>query len=105
MKNNPHILEQEARLLIAIETNDVVELDRLSNKELLFTDQYGRLITKARELESHRSGTLIIDILRVKEYQISLINDVAVITSVTYLTGKHREVFVDDLLMDDRPYK
>lgn len=91
MTDNEYILQNEARLLIATETNDVVELDRLLHDELQFTDQRGQLITKPMDLEVHRSGKLIIDMLSVKEHKINLISGVAVVSSLIYLMGRYTD--------------
>ena len=87
---------------IATKTNDVSELGRLLHEELLFTDQQGLLITKARKLEAHRSGTLIIDMIRVNEYQIGFLREVAVITSLTYMTGKYKEQLLAGIFRSNR---
>jgi ketosteroid isomerase-like protein len=91
MTEKDYLLTQESRLLMAIQSGDVVELDRLLHEELLFIDQRGQLITKSMDLAVHRSGHLRIDSLRVKEHDIQLHGEVAVVSCLLKLKGANQD--------------
>lgn len=48
----------ESRLRAAMLSGDVAALDALLADDLIFTDQAGRVLTKAMDLDVHRSGRL-----------------------------------------------
>lgn len=54
----PEILLLEARLRAAQLAADVAVLDALISEDLVFTGPDGQLITKAADLEAHRSGAV-----------------------------------------------
>lgn len=69
----------EQRLLIAMQKHDVIELDQLLHDDLLFITPDGNAITKAMDLEAHRSGAMVIERIVPTLEKISMISDAAVV--------------------------
>ncbi len=57
----------ERRLREAALQGDVAALDALLADDLIFVDQTGRFLSKADDLELHRSGVLTLDALRFSD--------------------------------------
>ncbi|CAA0102073.1 Uncharacterised protein [Starkeya nomas] len=60
----------ERRLRDAALHGDVATLDALLADDLIFVDQTGRFLSKADDLELHRSGALTLDTLRFSDYRL-----------------------------------
>ncbi|TSJ60587.1 nuclear transport factor 2 family protein [Starkeya sp. 3C] len=60
----------ERRLRDAALHGDVAALDALLADDLIFVDQTGRFLSKADDLELHRSGALTLDTLRFSDYRL-----------------------------------
>jgi hypothetical protein len=74
------ILAYEAELRQAMLTSDVAALDRLIDDALVFTSLEGRLVSKAEDLEIHRSGRLRITRLDPSEWRILHLGAIAVVS-------------------------
>ena len=61
------IAECEGRLRAAVLAADVAALDALLADVVVFVDQAGRVLTKAMDLETHRSGRLRVTRLEFSE--------------------------------------
>jgi ketosteroid isomerase-like protein len=72
------VLVEERALQAAMLAGDVAELDRLLHPQLLAVGPDGRLIDKAADLESHRSGVVEIAELREEEVHVTVFGDTAV---------------------------
>lgn len=70
----------EQKLLAAMQAHDVSQLDQLLHDDLLFIAPDGSTITKAMDLEAHRSGAMVIERIATTIEKISIIDDVAVVT-------------------------
>ena len=82
------ILEAENQLISAMKISDLKALDEMLHDDLLFITPDGQTITKAMDLDSHRSGTMIIEeILPVVEL-INIIDDTAAVTIHVSAKGK-----------------
>ena len=79
------ILEVEARLLEAIKKSDIKVLDQLLHDDLLFIAPNGHVITKEKDLDSHRSGEMRVDELISDIEEIKIIHEIA-IAVVVYKT-------------------
>ncbi len=73
------IEEYEQKLLSAMQAHDVAKLDQLLHDDLLFITPDGGTITKAMDLEAHRSGGMVIERIATSIEKISIISDVAVV--------------------------
>ena len=91
---NPNIESQiqtcETRLYAAMLASDVAELDVLIADELLFVGPTGELVTKAMDLELHRSGGTKFHELIPKELEIRVCSDQwAIATAKIFLKGTY----------------
>lgn len=74
------IISLESRLLTAIQTGDVEDLNVLLHEDLLFNLLNGVTITKAIDMETYTSGNLVVNSITPSEQQINIINDTAVVS-------------------------
>ncbi len=85
-----YIINYEARLLKAIETHNLESLDQLLHDDLLFNLPSGHTITKAMDLESHSSGSLmVVNKTITRDLTINLIGDTAVVTVILELDANY----------------
>ena len=81
------ILELEHRLIEGIKSSDVELLDKLLHDDLLFMAPGGQMITKKMDLDSHRSGGMVVHYLLPTFEAISLLDNVAIVTVVYQTKG------------------
>jgi ketosteroid isomerase-like protein len=90
-----HVVDQivalEERLRIAMLAADCDALDQLIAADLIFTDHMGRVLSKADDLDAHRSGLLKLDHLQPSEMKISATNQLAVVSVRVKMTGTYDE--------------
>jgi len=77
----------EARLIAAMKTSNVSELQELLSDSLIFTNQNGHIVTKSDDINMHQSGKLEIYSLETSAQLITLYDDVAVVSVVQDLGG------------------
>jgi ketosteroid isomerase-like protein len=97
-----HVVDQivalEDRLRIAMLAADCDALDQLIAADLIFTDHMGRVLSKADDLDAHRSGLLKLDHLQPSEMKISATLQLAVVSVRMKMTGTYDEApFAADL--------
>jgi hypothetical protein len=85
MTTTDEILHQEERLRAAMLAGDVAELDRLIHKDLMFAGADGTLATKADDLAAHAGGMIKILALDVKERNMVLHPQLAVVSVQVWL--------------------
>jgi ketosteroid isomerase-like protein len=81
------ISECEMRLYAAMRVSDVDELDALISDELLFVGPSGEMVSKAMDLEMHRSGGIQITQLEPREQEMRVLNDAVVATTKVFVAG------------------
>jgi ketosteroid isomerase-like protein len=90
-----HVVDQvvalEDRLRIAMLAADCDALDQLIAADLIFTDHMGRVLSKADDLDAHRSGLLKLDHLQPSEMKISATLQLAVVSVRMKMTGTYDE--------------
>lgn len=91
------VLLEERALQAAMRAGDVEELDRLLHPELLAVGPDGRMIDKAGDLASHRSGVVTITELNEEEVRVKVLDDVAVTFVVLRICGT-----IDDAVVAGR---
>jgi ketosteroid isomerase-like protein len=74
------ISELEEQLRIAMLTGDIAALDLLISPALIFTNHMGQKISKADDLEIHRSGTLKFYQLEPSEQQTNIQANLAIVS-------------------------
>ncbi|WP_026705244.1 nuclear transport factor 2 family protein [Flavobacterium soli] len=89
--NEQKVLEIEKKLLEAMKKSDVEILDQLLHDDLLFVLPTGEVITKQMDLETHKSGNLILEEITSSIDSIKLIEENAVVTLSSKLKGKMLE--------------
>ncbi|CAN5388170.1 hypothetical protein BH10PSE12_BH10PSE12_36040 [soil metagenome] len=78
----------ENRLRRAMQAGDVATLDKLLSDTLRFTDQNGRVLSKAEDLAAYRSGQLKIDRMVFSDDRIDpAIGDTITVSVTTSLSG------------------
>ncbi|WP_116787745.1 nuclear transport factor 2 family protein [Flavobacterium psychrotrophum] len=82
MDTKQQIEALELRLIAAMKTSNVPELDVLLADNLIFTNHNGHLVTKQDDLETHRSGNLEIYSIDTSAQLIEVLNDTTAIVSV-----------------------
>jgi len=87
MDTKTQIEALEARLIEAMKTSNINELQELLADDLIFTNQHGHLVTKADDLNMHRSGDLEIYTLETSAQIINAYDGVAVVSVVQNLGG------------------
>lgn len=83
------IEDGERQLRAAMMAGDVALLDKLLSDDLIFTDQSGRLLTKADDLAAHRSGDLKLDTVDYSERHVRDAGEVAVVSVLARLSGSY----------------
>jgi ketosteroid isomerase-like protein len=74
----------------AVKQRDVGKIDQLQAEEYTFTDPAGRIWTKARALDSMRSGDLEIDSFELSDVQVKIYGKTAVVTFAIMWNGNFR---------------
>jgi len=87
MDTQQQIVALEARFIEAMKASNVNELQELLSDDLIFTNQNGHIVTKADDLNMHRSGKLEIYSLETSAQLITVFDDVAVVSVVQDLGG------------------
>lgn len=81
------IIQCEDRLLKAIKDGDVNALDEMLHEDLLFITPDGQTITKAMDLEAHRSGNMTVEEISSDIELINLIDSSAIVTVLIRTKG------------------
>jgi hypothetical protein len=77
----------ERRLLDAMRTSALEELDALLADDLLFTDHLGALWGKQDDLMAHRSGVIHIRALSASQERIPVLDGAAVVSVLLEISG------------------
>lgn len=82
MDTKTQIAALEERLIAAMKSSNVAELDALLADGLIFTNHNGHLITKQDDLQTHSSGKLEIYSIDISAQLIEVMDDNTAIVSV-----------------------
>ena len=82
-----HVIESEKLLLEAMTSSDVEIQDEILHDDLLFVIPNGQTITKQMDLDSHRSGSMIINQIASTLETVNIIEDSAVVTLLVKTEG------------------
>lgn len=85
------VLETEKQLLEAMKKSDVKILNELLHDDLLFVLPTGEVITKQMDLETHKSGNLVLEEITSSIDSIKLIDENVVVTLSSRIAGKMLE--------------
>ncbi|UUC44745.1 nuclear transport factor 2 family protein [Flavobacterium cerinum] len=85
--NQQKILEIENRLLEAMKKSDVEILEQLLHDDLLFVLPGGEVITKEMDLETHKSGNLVLEEITSAIEAIKEIGENVVVTLSSRISG------------------
>ena len=86
--NEQKIIEVEKQLVEAMRKSDVETLNKVLHDDLLFVLPTGEVITKQMDLETHKSGNLILEEIVSSIDSIKLIEENAVVTLSSKIKGK-----------------
>ena len=89
--NEQKILKIENQLREAMQKSDVGILDQLLHDDLLFVLSDGEVITKEMDLETHRSGNLVLEEITTSIDSIKQIGENVVVTLSSNIKGKMLE--------------
>ena len=89
-KGEQALADVEQAWATAVKQRDVEKIDRLQAEEFVFTDPAGRTWTKARSLDSIRSGDLEIDSFELNDVQVKIYGETAVVTFAITWNGNFR---------------
>lgn len=81
------ILEIENRLLEAMKKSDIEILDQLLHDDLLFVLPSGEVITKEKDLETHKSGNLVLEEITSSIETITQIGENVLVTLTSTIAG------------------
>ncbi|WP_268845994.1 nuclear transport factor 2 family protein [Flavobacterium aestivum] len=95
MNSKDQIVENENRLLKAIQESDITVLDELLHDDLLFNIPNGMTITKNMDLDNYRSGSIIINSILPSDQIINVIDDTVIVAVTLVLNGKYDEQSLD----------
>src|SRR5687768_4644238 len=91
------VMEYEEKLFSAMKIHDLASLDALLHEDLLFNTYDGQTITKAMDMDFHRSGLMVINSISASDYLINLIGDTAIVAVTIETSGK-----IEDLIMEGK---
>ena len=92
------IPELEEKLRIAMLTGDFAALDLVIAPALIFTNHIGQKISKADDIEIHRSGTLKFNELEPSEQQANIQDNLAIVSVRMKTSGTYNgAAFASDL--------
>ena len=86
-KSRESILSMEQKILSAMLESDIVSLDKLIHKDLLFNIPNGQTINKELDLENYRSGNMKIVSIKSSNQSINVIEDTAVVSATVVMKG------------------
>ncbi|MGY5253200.1 nuclear transport factor 2 family protein [Sphingobacterium spiritivorum] len=89
--NEHKILHIENQLREAMQKSDVGILDQLLHDDLLFVLSDGEVITKEMDLETHRSGNLVLEEITSSIDSVKQIGENVVVTLSSKIKGKMLE--------------
>lgn len=77
----------EDRLIAAMKSSNLQELDALMADDLIFTSHTGQLFGKQDDMEAHRSGNIEIFEINTSEQVIRTAGDVAIVSVLMEVSG------------------
>ncbi len=89
------IVKIEQEILNAMQDCNVQKLDELLYDELLFNIPNGQTITKSVDLETYRSGNMLLSEISSSEQEINLIGDTAIVSVIIEMKGSYFDYSLD----------
>lgn len=84
------IVETEEKLRKAMVSSDTTVLDQLLSPKLIFTNHLGQVISKADDIEGHKSGDLKIENMEFSEQKIMFAGDIAIVSVLAIISGSYK---------------
>lgn len=81
------VLATENSLLEAVKSSDVARLEEMLHEDLLFHLPNGQMLTRAMDLEAHRSGNVLVNTITASDYVVNIIEDTAVVSVLIETAG------------------
>ncbi|MFC1408860.1 nuclear transport factor 2 family protein [Streptacidiphilus sp. N1-12] len=79
--------EAEQRLQSAVRAGDVEALDLLLDDRVVYTGPDGRSLTKEEDLATHRSGTLVVEVLDQQDLEVTVVGTTGVTRVLVAVQG------------------
>jgi hypothetical protein len=105
LSTETQIFDEENRLISAMKTSNVDALDKLLHDDLLFITPDGQTITKQMDLDSHRSGNMVVEVFISNSDAINVIDDTAISVSTVETKGKMLDQPIEGLFKYIRIWK
>lgn len=99
------IFDTENELISAMKAGDVVTLDTLLHDDLLFITPDGQTITKKMDLDSHRSGNMVVELFISNNDAINVFENTAISISTVETRGKMLNQPIEGLFKYIRVWK
>ncbi|PCE66600.1 nuclear transport factor 2 family protein [Sediminicola luteus] len=93
--NKSEILDLENRLLQAMKTQNLAEMNALLHEDLLFVIPTGQIMSKAMELENITSGRVQLQSVSVSDHKIVCLGDTALVSVKMLLKGTFADHPID----------
>ncbi|WP_262482300.1 nuclear transport factor 2 family protein [Catalinimonas alkaloidigena] len=74
------VVAAEEALIAAMRRNDAEALDPMLHDALIFHTPDGQRVTKAMDLDAHRSGGMVVHTFEVRERHVEIVGDTAVLS-------------------------
>jgi ketosteroid isomerase-like protein len=81
------VIALEKRLIEAMKTSNMQELNSLVSDDLIFTAHNGMMFTKQDDLDAHSSGNVTIFEISTSEYHIKIEGNVAIVSVLMEISG------------------
>ena len=95
MTQEQQIIDYENRLVDAMLTGNIAELDQLIHESLIFNIPTGQTITKEMDIVNYSSGMLTIHSISVTNQIIKIIDTTATVANTIDLKAKYAEQNID----------
>lgn len=89
------IIVLEDRLLAAMKTSDITELEKLLHDDLVFNTPTGVTISKPTDIENYRDGKMIVYDIAMADRIIKVVGSVASLAVTVNLKAKFSEQNID----------
>ena len=99
------VIDAEIGLLDSMKNADLNSLEVLLHDDLLFVIPSGETITKSMDLESWKRGHLKLESIEIDDQQISVIDEVAIVSTLIEMKGTYQGDPIDGKFKYIRTWK
>ena len=99
------IIENENKLLTAFQNCDIKTLEILLHDDVSFVIPNGELLNKITVLNNYRSGNSAFSEIKVRDREIKLFDNIAVVTMVMEMHGRYHDQLISRTFSYIRTWK